>query len=85
MELAAQIPRMIGQLADFDIHRVRCFAGEPQAVVFQHGFVLPIELVAMPVTLADLRFPVRFTREAVSASRQGYAPSRIVPPNSSTL
>src|SRR5215471_12996177 len=53
MELAAQIPGMIGQLADLHVNSVRRFAGEAQSMPLQNAFVLAIELVTMTVALAD--------------------------------
>ena len=72
MELAAQIPGMVRQLADLDVNAVGSFAGQPQAVLLQHGLVFAVEFVAMAVALADFaacRKPAR--AKLFSASRQG--------------
>ena len=51
----------------------------------QHLLVLAIELVAVPVPLADLSLRRKPARAKLpSASLHGYAPSRMVPPSSST-
>src|ERR1017187_8378397 len=53
MELAAEIPRMIGDLADLDIGLVRRLARDAQPSGFQPVLVFPVELVAVPVALVD--------------------------------
>src|SRR5215472_4038993 len=65
MELAAQIPGMIRQLADFDVDAVRSLAGEFQAVILQNCLVIAIEFVAMPVAFADFRLSVSRARKTV--------------------
>src|SRR5437763_1426284 len=54
MELASQEPRVIAQLADFYVHAIRGLAGEAQTVLFEHGFILAIELIAVAMSFADL-------------------------------
>src|SRR5579862_2130506 len=54
MELAAQEPRVIRNLADLNVGLIRRFAGNSQASGSKNFFVLAIELVAVPVALADL-------------------------------
>ena len=54
MELAAEIPRMPGKLANLDVHPIRSFARQPQAVALQHILVFAIEFVAVTMPLADL-------------------------------
>src|SRR5262245_43773434 len=64
MELAAQIPRMTGNLADLDIRAVRRLARAPQPRRGQNIFIFAIELVAVPMPLADLGGSVGLVREA---------------------
>ena len=64
MKLAAQIPGMVANLADLDVSAIRSLARDPQARRRQDLFILAIELVAMPVPLADLDRPVRLVGEA---------------------
>src|ERR1035438_9931408 len=47
MELAAQIPRMVGELADFDVRIVRRLAGDLQTRRLHALFVFAIEFVAV--------------------------------------
>src|ERR1035437_7396623 len=53
MELAAQIPRMVGEFADFDVGIVRRLAGDLEARRLQALFVFAIELVAVAMALVD--------------------------------
>src|SRR5664280_2030658 len=62
MELAAEIPRMIGDLADLDIGLVRRLARDAQPSGFQPVLVFPVELVAVTVTLVDLAHTVGAVR-----------------------
>src|SRR5215831_12450901 len=64
MELAAEEPGMIGDLADLDIRVVGRFASDLQACGLQPVFVFPIELVAMAMALIDLAGPIGALREA---------------------
>src|SRR5579863_874910 len=65
MKLAAQIPGMAGQLANFNVDAVGRFAGQAQAMLLQHGLVFAIEFVAMAVAFADLARSVGLAGEAV--------------------
>src|SRR5687768_6990643 len=47
MELTAEVPGMLLQLADLDVHPVRRLPGELQAVFRQHRLELAVELIAM--------------------------------------
>ena len=71
MELAAEIPGMAGQFADFDVNSVRSFTGEPQAVLLEHRFVFAIELVAMTVPFTDLARSIGRPGEAVLGQQAG--------------
>src|ERR1019366_6039919 len=53
MELAAEIPRMVGDFADLDVGLVRRLAGDSQPGGFQAVLVFPVELVTVPVALVD--------------------------------
>ncbi len=70
MELAAEIPGMIRQFADFDVHAIGSLAGKPQAMRCQHAFKLAIEFVAMAMALADLRSAVGLLRRRLSSARR---------------
>src|ERR1035437_5324234 len=65
MELAAEIPRMIGDLADLDIGLVRRLARDAQPRGFQPVFVFPVELIAVPVALVDPARAIGAVRETV--------------------
>src|SRR5215471_17953826 len=65
MELAAQVPGMIRQFADFYVNTIGSLACETQSMLLQHGFVLAVEFVAMPMPLTDLTGAVGFARETV--------------------
>src|SRR6185312_17019460 len=65
MELAAQEIRMVGNLYDLHISPVRSAARNAQPAPGKHRFVFAIELVAMPVPLADLRRAIRLRRIAL--------------------
>src|SRR5438477_490177 len=65
MELAAQVPRMVGNLADLDVRAVRGLTGDTQSHRFQPILVLAIDLVAMPVALGNIAGTVRSVSEAV--------------------
>ena len=64
MELAAEIVRMVLDLADFDVRAVGGFAGDFQAMRSEQLFILAVEFVAMPVTFADRGRTIRFTCES---------------------
>src|ERR1035437_9414437 len=53
MELAAEIPRMVADLADLDVRIVRRLARDLEARRFQALFVFAIELVAVAMALVD--------------------------------
>ena len=57
MELAAQEPRMVRDLADLDVHAVRGLAGDAQAALRENLLIFAVEFVAMAVALADLGGP----------------------------
>src|ERR1039457_5893554 len=73
MELAAEIPRMIGDLADLDIGLVRRLARDAQPRGFQPVFVFPVELIAVPVALVDLARAMGAVRETVLGQPAGPA------------
>src|SRR5207245_11740959 len=54
VELAAQIPRVAGNLADLHVSVVRGLAGDAQASGRQSLFVLAVEFVAVAVPFVDL-------------------------------
>src|SRR3954451_6430474 len=64
MELTAEVPRVIRNFTDLDVHAVGCLSTDLQATCCQHVFELTIELIAMPVTFTDLCGFVRRAREA---------------------
>src|SRR5208283_1979400 len=64
MELAAQIPRVVGDLANLDVSVIGRLAGEAQAARLQPVFVLTVELIAMAVALVDFARAVRAVGEA---------------------
>src|SRR5438105_1253789 len=74
MELAAQEPGMIRELADLDVNAVGSLSGQPQTVLFQNSFVFAIEFVAVAMTLADLTPPVCLTCETVVRQLAGIRP-----------
>src|SRR5438270_6505024 len=65
MELAPEVPRVVGDFADLHVGAVRRVAGDAQPVGGQLFFELAVELVTMPMPLADLRSAVRLAGEAV--------------------
>src|SRR5579863_6968808 len=71
MELAAQKPGMVRNLADFHVNGVGSLAGDPQPSARQNLFVLPVELVTMPMTFADLRRSVSAFGEASRCEQAG--------------
>src|ERR1039458_814155 len=64
MELAAQIPRMVGELADFDVRIVRRLARDLEARRLQALFVFAIELVAVVMGLVDFARAVGVVSDA---------------------
>src|SRR5437016_8542565 len=58
MELAAEEPWVVWRLDDFDVILIRRASRDAQARGDHCPFVVAIKLVAMPVPLADLQFPV---------------------------
>src|ERR1700732_4994118 len=78
MKLAAQIPRMISDLADLDVGAIRSLARDAQPGGRQNVFIFAIELVAMPVPLADLRRAISLLRETpfLQQARPGAEPHR---------
>ena len=71
MELAPEIPGMVRDLADFDVHSIRRLASEFQATDREDVFVFTIELVAVAVTFADFRVPYASRAKLPSASWHG--------------
>src|SRR5579883_1940484 len=64
VELAPEVPRVVRDFANLYVHAVHRLAGDPEAVARQHLLEFAIELVAVPVPLADLRCAVGLTGEA---------------------
>src|ERR1022692_4023930 len=64
VELAAEIPRVVGELADLDVGIVGRFAGDLQARRLQALFVLAIELVAVTMALVDFALAVGVVGDA---------------------
>src|ERR1017187_5037232 len=64
MELAAEIPGMVGDLADLDVGIVRRLAGDLEARRLQALFVFAIELVAVAMALVDFARAVGVVRHA---------------------
>src|SRR5215212_9801723 len=64
MELAAQVPGVILNLADLDVYFVRSFSRQPETARGEYLLEVAVEFVAMPVTFADFRLPVGLAREA---------------------
>src|SRR6476620_4396526 len=71
MELAAQVPRVVADLADLDIGAVRRLAGDPQSGRGQDLLILAVEFVTMTVPLADLSASVRLVSEAAVLQKTG--------------
>src|SRR5258708_5080055 len=71
MELATQIPRMIRELADFDVYAVGSFPGQAQSVLGQDLFIVAIEFVTMTMTLTDLGLAVGLAGETVFCEQAG--------------
>src|SRR5258708_7312952 len=63
MELASQEPGMIRYFADLHVHRIGGLSGDAQTARGQNFFVLAVELVTMPVPLANLGHAVGFARK----------------------
>src|SRR5580658_927741 len=59
MKLAAEVPRVIGDLADLDVGVVRSHAGDAQTCGAQLLFVFPVEFVSMAVTLINFTGSIR--------------------------
>src|SRR3984957_12952443 len=64
MELAAQVPRGIGDLADFHVRIVGRHAGDAQTRGAQLAFVFAVEFVAMAVALVYFAGAIRALGEA---------------------
>src|ERR1017187_10455043 len=64
MELAAEIPRMVGDFADFDVGIVGRLAGDLEARRLQALFVFAIELVAVAMAFVDFARAVGVVRHA---------------------
>jgi ABC-type xylose transport system permease subunit len=71
VKLAAEIPGVVADFADFDIHAVGSLAGEAQAVLLQNVLVFAIEFVAVTVALADFLFAVGGAGEAAFLEQAG--------------
>src|SRR5688572_7170486 len=78
MELTPEIPRVVRDLADFDIHPIGRLTGQPQAFRCEDRFEFAVELVAMPVALANLWYAVGLARETPfgQLARVGAEPHR---------
>src|SRR5260370_36318625 len=63
VELAAEEPRVVGGLDDFDVIFVRSASSDAQPGGDQRFLVVAIEFVAVAVALADLEFAVSLVRE----------------------
>src|SRR5215813_2796429 len=63
MELAAQEPRVIGRLHDFNVVFVGSAASDAKPRRDQDFLVVAIEFVAMPMPLADFELAVSFSGE----------------------
>src|SRR6202142_3039762 len=64
MELAAQSPGVIRQLADLDVDAVGRFSRQPQAGRCQGLLIVTVEFIAVAVSLADLALSVSLVGEA---------------------
>src|SRR5436309_1939533 len=64
VELAAEEPWVVRDLADLDVRIIRSLAGKLQARRLQVLFILAIEFVAVTMPLLDLPRAVRLLREA---------------------
>src|SRR5690348_7242087 len=64
MKLAAEVPRVIRNLADLHVYAVRCLPGQSHAMTRKLGLELAVELVPVPVPLADVRRSVSLFGEA---------------------
>src|SRR5260370_16117967 len=71
MKLAAQIPRVAGNLADLDVCQIRCLTRNLQAAGFQRVFIFSVELVAVPVPLTDFAHAVCPLCEAAVGQNAG--------------
>src|SRR5437867_1290815 len=71
MKLAAQIPGVIRDLADLDVGAIRRLARYAQPGRNQDVFILAIELVAMPMPLADLGCSIGLAGEAAFFQQAG--------------
>src|ERR1700733_8672828 len=60
VELAADEPRMVGHLDDFDVGAVRRAAGDFETSGIERRFVFAVEFVAMAVALGDFQRAVGF-------------------------
>src|SRR3954452_8300721 len=47
VKLAAKVPRVLRQFADFDIHPIGCLTGEPKTVLGQYLLIIAVELISM--------------------------------------
>ena len=64
VKLAAKVPGVVFEFADFDVDAVGGLAGELQAILDEHALEFAIELIAMTMAFADHGPPVGLTREA---------------------
>src|SRR5438105_3666077 len=71
VELTAEEPGMVLQLADFHIHPVRRLACELETVIGEDLLVFAIELVTVAMALADLGLTIRATSVAVVREQAG--------------
>src|SRR3954447_14103776 len=64
MELAAEIPGMIGDLADLNVNAVGSLPGKLETVRRQEALELTIEFISMAMPLADLSRTISSAGEA---------------------
>src|ERR1051326_8439381 len=74
MELATEIPGMVGDLADLDINRVGSLARQFQTMLGQDWFELAVELITVAMPFADLRHTVGGAREPAFREIAGKRP-----------
>src|SRR5450759_1928266 len=83
MELAAEIPRMVADLADLDVGIIGRLAGDLETRRLQALFVFAVELVAVAMALVDLARAVGFVchaalGQAASPASQPHGAAQLV-------
>ena len=81
VELAAEEPGVVSDLDDLHVGIVRGHPRKAQAVGHQNLFILAVVFIAVAVALGNVQSAVGLMGKG---PRHGQAPSRIVPPSSST-